>query len=44
MLPLEEGEMCSMQAKSKQMCAKEVIFNSALSLKAYDVSGTGLMI
>lgn len=44
MLPLEEGEMCSMQAKSKQMRAKEVIFNSALSLKAYDVSGTGLII
>jgi len=44
MLAPEEGGMCSMQAKSKEMPAKEVIFMSALSLKAYDVSGTGLII
>lgn len=35
----EEGGMYSMQAT-----AEEVIFMSALSLKVYDVSGTGLII
>ena len=33
-----------MQAKYKEMPAKEVIFMSALSLKSYDISGTGLII
>lgn len=33
-----------MQAKYKEMPAKEGIFMSTLSLKAYDVSGTGLII
>lgn len=44
MLAQEEGGMCSMQAKYKEMPAKEVIFMSALSLKSYDISGTGLII
>ena len=44
MLAPEEGGMCSVQAKSKEMPAKEVFFMSVLSLKAYDVSGTGLII